>query len=152
MSIEVRCGFEADTRAVGRRLASLLRAGDVVLLAGDLGAGKTVFASGIGEGLGVSEPVVSPSFVLARRYEGLLPMVHADLYRVGSTGEVEDLDLEWEAAEGVLVVEWGDVAEQHFTGDHLVVHFEVAPADGARVLTLVPSGSWRDRPLREVVP
>ena len=70
MSLTLRCPEEADTRAVGRRLASLLRAGDVVLLTGDLGAGKTVFASGIAEGLGVAEQVVSPSFILARRYAG----------------------------------------------------------------------------------
>ena len=150
MSIEVRCPGEADTRAVGRRLASLLRSGDVVLLAGDLGAGKTVFASGIGEGLGVSAPVVSPSFVLARRYDGLLSMVHADLYRVGSSGEVEDLDLESEAAEGVLVVAWGDVAENCFSPDHLVVQI-VGEPDGTRIVTLVPRGSWRDRPLDEVI-
>ena len=89
----VICPTEADTRAVGRRLASLLRAGDVVLLAGDLGAGKTVFASGIAEGLGVEGQVVSPSFVLVRRYTGLMSMVHADLYRIGSSGEIQDLDL-----------------------------------------------------------
>ena len=68
--ITLTCPTEADTRAVGRRLASLLRAGDVVLLAGDLGAGKTILAGGIGEGLGVEEPVVSPTFVLVRRYRG----------------------------------------------------------------------------------
>jgi tRNA threonylcarbamoyladenosine biosynthesis protein TsaE len=141
---------EGDTRGVGRRLASLLRAGDVVLLAGDLGAGKAVFASGIGEGLGVSDPVVSPSFVLARRYEGLLAMVHADLYRIGSSGEVEDLDLESEAAAGVLVVEWGDAAEQLFAADHLLVAISVEP-DGSRTVTLMPRGAWHERPLDEVI-
>jgi tRNA threonylcarbamoyladenosine biosynthesis protein TsaE len=151
MRIEVRCPGEADTRAVGRRLASLLRSGDVVLLAGDLGVGKTVFASGIGEGLGVSDPVVSPSFILARRYDGLLPMIHADLYRVGSSGEVEDLDLESEAAGGVLIVEWGDVAENCFSSDHLVVQIASDADSGARVVTLMPRGSWCNRPLDEVI-
>ena len=117
--IRVLCPDDADTRAVGRRLAGLLRPGDVVLLAGDLGAGKTVFASGIADGLGVEDPVVSPSFVLVRRYRGLLPMTHADLYRLGSSAEIEDLDLPAEAGDGVLVVEWGDAAIQAFGEDHL---------------------------------
>jgi tRNA threonylcarbamoyladenosine biosynthesis protein TsaE len=135
---------------VGRRLAALVRPGDVILLAGDLGAGKTVFASGIAEGLGVDDPVVSPSFVLTRCYRGLIPMVHADLYRVGSSGEVEDLDLVGEASDGVLVVEWGDVAEPHFGDEYLLVRLEGWP-DGTRVIGFVPHGSWCTRPLRELV-
>ena len=143
------CATESETRAVGRRLASLLRAGDIVLLAGDLGAGKTVFAGGIAEGLAVEVPVVSPSFVLVRRYEGLMTMVHADLYRVGSSGEIEDLDLITDAADGVLVVEWGDVAEQAFGGDYLLIRFS-ADDEGVRTLRLRPHGSWARRPLEEV--
>lgn len=145
----VTCATEADTRAVGRRLASLLRAGDVVLLAGGLGAGKTMFTGGIAEGLGVDDPVVSPSFVLVRRYRGLMSLVHADLYRVGSSGEIEDLDLFTDAADGVLVVEWGDVAEQAFGDDHLLVRFEVDD-EGVRTLHLRPHGTWMRRPLEEV--
>ena len=149
MSLTVRCPAEADTRALGRRLASLLRAGDVVLLAGDLGSGKTVFASGIAEGLGVAEPVVSPSFILARRYEGLLGLVHADLYRLGSSAEVDDLDLLEAAADGVLVVEWGEAAAGCFPEDHLLVRLEADEAE-ERAITLVRRGSWRERPLEEV--
>ena len=147
--IRVRCDTEADTRALGRRLASLLGAGDVVLLAGPLGAGKTVLASGIGEGLGIDDRVVSPSFVLVRRYRGLMEMVHADLYRLGSSAEVEDLDLLSEAEDGVLVVEWGEAAEQCFPEEHLVVRLAAAD-DGARTITLEPHGGWRSRPLQEV--
>jgi tRNA threonylcarbamoyladenosine biosynthesis protein TsaE len=149
VSLTLRCPEEADTRAVGRRLASLLRAGDVVLLTGDLGAGKTVFASGIAEGLGVAEQVVSPSFILARRYEGLIGLVHADLYRVGSSAEVEDLDLLEAAADGVLVVEWGEAAERCFPADHLLVRLE-ANDEGVRTVTLHRRGSWQARPLEEV--
>jgi tRNA threonylcarbamoyladenosine biosynthesis protein TsaE len=149
VSLTVRCPEEADTRAVGRRLASLLRAGDVVLLTGDLGTGKTVFASGIAEGLGVAERVVSPSFVLARRYEGLIALVHADLYRVGSSAEVEDLDLLDAAEDGVLVVEWGEAAERCFPEDHLLVRLE-ADEEGARTVSLHRRGSWQGRPLEEV--
>jgi len=149
MSVTIRCPEDADTRSVGRRLASLLRPGDVVLLSGGLGAGKTVFASGIAEGLGVEDPVTSPSFILARRYRGLVPMVHADLYRVNSSGEVDDLDLTAEAADGVLVVEWGDVAENRLGRDALLVGI-AADDDGTRVITLTPHGSWAARPLGEV--
>lgn len=147
--IVVRCPTEADTRALGRRLASLIRPGDVVLLGGGLGVGKTVFASGLAEGLGVDEPVLSPTFVLARHYEGLLPLVHADIYRVGTWGEIEDLELVPLAEEGVLVVEWGEAAERSFPEDHLLVRLEVVE-DDCRVAELVPSGSWISRPLEEV--
>jgi tRNA threonylcarbamoyladenosine biosynthesis protein TsaE len=143
----VRCPTEADTRALGRRLAGLLRSGDVVLLAGELGAGKTVFASGIGEGLGVSEPVVSPSFIIVRRYRGFLDLVHADIYRLGSSGEIEDLDLDLEGA--VLVVEWGNAAEQAFGDDHLVIRLETDD-DACRTVTFEPHGAWLQRPVDEV--
>jgi tRNA threonylcarbamoyladenosine biosynthesis protein TsaE len=149
--IHIVCPDPAATRAVGRRLASLLRPGDVVLLAGDLGAGKTLFAGGIGEGLAVDTPVVSPTFVLVREYQGLLPMYHADIYRLGSSAEIEDLELPASAADGVLVVEWGDAAPQAFGTDRLVVRFTVAD-DGTRTLDLEPYGSWSDRPLQEVTP
>lgn len=147
--IEIHCATEADTRAVGRRLASQLRSGDIVLLAGPLGAGKTVFASGVGEGLGVTDTVVSPTFVIVRWYQGLMRLVHVDLYRVGSSAEVEDLDLFAEAADGVLLVEWGDAAEQSFGDDRLLVRLDPHD-DGSRTLTLEPHGAWQARPLTEV--
>jgi tRNA threonylcarbamoyladenosine biosynthesis protein TsaE len=147
--ITISCPAEADTRAVGRRLANLLRPGDIVLLAGDLGAGKTVLVGGIGEGLGVDDPVVSPTFVLVRHYRGLVPLVHADVYRLGSSAEVEDLDLVAESADGVLVVEWGDAVEQVLGEDALVVRFAMEDS-GTRTLTLIPHGTWHDRPLAEV--
>jgi tRNA threonylcarbamoyladenosine biosynthesis protein TsaE len=149
MSVSLICLTEADTRAAGRRLASLLRPGDVVLLAGELGSGKTVFAGGIGEGLGVDEPVISPSYILSRRYEGLLPLVHADIYRLGSSAEIDDLDLLGDAADGVLVVEWGHAAEHAFGDEHLMVRIEVVE-DGARRVDLEPHGQWRSRPLAEI--
>ena len=147
--ISLRCPDPAATRAVGRRLASLLRPGDVVLLSGDLGAGKTLFAGGIGDGLGVDQPVVSPTFVLVRQYEGLLPLFHADIYRLGSTAEIEELELPAAASDGVLVVEWGEAAGQAFGDDHLLVRFTVED-DGTRTLQLTPHGSWVGRPLAEV--
>ena len=148
--IEITCPTVDDTRAFGRRLAASLRGGDILLLKGDLGAGKTALAGGIAEGLGVEEPVVSPTFVLVRWYRGLMPFVHADVYRLGSSAEIEDLDLPDEALEGVLVVEWGDVAEHQFGDDHLLVDISVAD-DGTRTIALVPHGSWATRSFEGVV-
>lgn len=94
--------------ALGRAVAAELRAGDLVLLNGELGAGKTTLARGIGAGLGVRGPVTSPTFVLARthpRGDGLPPLVHVDAYRLGSAAELEDLDLDFEGS--IVVVEWG---------------------------------------------
>jgi len=149
--IEITCETVDDTRALGRRLAASLRGGDVLLLKGDLGAGKTALAGGIAEGLGVEEQVVSPTFVLVRWYQGLMPFVHADVYRLGSSAEIEDLDLPDEALDGVLAVEWGDVAEQQFGDDHLLVDITVND-DASRTIRLVPRGSWAARSFEGVTP
>jgi len=98
-------------RALGRRLAGLLRAGDLVLLSGPLGAGKTTLTQGIGAGLGVRGAVTSPTFVIARVHPNLSAgpdLVHADAYRLGSRAEVDDLDLDTDLASAITVVEWGE--------------------------------------------
>jgi tRNA threonylcarbamoyladenosine biosynthesis protein TsaE len=147
--IQITCATADDTRSLGRRLAASLHSGDVLLLKGDLGAGKTVLAGGIAEGLGVEEQVTSPTFVLVRWYEGLMLFVHADVYRLGSSAEIDDLDLPDEARDGVLVVEWGDVASQQFGDDHLLVEIAVAD-DDSRIISLHPSGRWATRSLHGV--
>lgn len=145
--IEIPCPTEADTRAVGRKLAASLRPGDVVLLVGGLGAGKTTFTMGIATGLGVEEPVLSPSFVLVREYRtGFMPVVHADVYRLGSFNEFDDLEVFDLAANGVLVIEWGDAIEGAAPEDHLRVEFGVED-DGGRLLRMVPGGAWDQRDL-----
>lgn len=141
---------ESETRATGRRLASLCRPGDVIVLDGRLGSGKTVFAAGLAEGLGVEETVNSPSFVISRRYDtGFVPMVHVDVYRLGSAAEFDDLDLLDDDRLAVTVIEWGEAISSQLPADRLRVMFEVGD-EGRRVLTLVPSGDWCDRPLDEV--
>ena len=100
-----------DTRALGRRLAALLQAGDLVILTGDLGAGKTALTSGIGAALDVEGPVTSPTFVIARVHpsrRGRPALVHVDAYRLGTFAEVDDLDLDASLSESVTVVEWGE--------------------------------------------
>jgi tRNA threonylcarbamoyladenosine biosynthesis protein TsaE len=147
--IEIATTSTVETLALGRHLAGLLRAGDIILLAGNLGAGKTLFASGIGEGLGVEEPMTSPSFILARAHEGFIPVVHADVYRLGSSAEFEDLDLPEQARDGVLLVEWGDVVAHGVPVDHLLVEIEIV-SDTERSFRFVPSGSWAGRDLGEL--
>ena len=149
--IEVECPTEADTLAVAAKLAAILRPGDVVLLAGGLGVGKTLFTSGLASGLGVEEHVASPSFVLVRQYRsGFIPMVHVDVYRIGSLNEFDDLDVFELARDGVLVIEWGDAVESAMPADHLRVEFSVGD-DESRTLRLVPSGDWSDREIGTVV-
>jgi len=130
----------SETRRLGARLGRLLQAGDVVLLMGELGAGKTVLAQGIGQGLEVRDPVRSSAFVLVSEYRGRLTMYHADLYRLEDPSQVAELALEENAADGVLVVEWPDRAWEEMPPEHLLVHLEWADSRGRR-LTLRPRGA-----------
>ena len=137
----------AATRRIGRRLARYLRAGDIVLLQGELGAGKTCLAQGIGEGLGVREQVKSSAFVLVNEYEGRLRMYLADLYRLSEPAEVADLALEENAAGGVLVVEWPDRAWEEMPRERLLIRLRWLD-DRSRELSLEPEGA-RARELTE---
>ncbi len=119
---ELRIATDGDMRDLGRRLAALLRAGDLVILAGPLGAGKTTLVQGIGAGLGVRGPVTSPTFVIAAG--GGPALVHADAYRLGSFGEVDDLDLDTDAASAVTVVEWGTGLAEPLAEDRLEISIE----------------------------
>jgi len=119
-----------DTRAIAAALAGWLRAGDIVVLSGEMGAGKTAFAQGVGAALGVDQPLTSPTFTLVNSYDcDRFTVHHADLYRVERTTELADLALA-ELAEfsGVVLVEWGEVAADAL-GDHLLVHLEVDDPD-----------------------
>jgi len=147
--IEITSNSPEETRAVGRRLAGLLNPGDVVLLAGKLGAGKTVLAAGIAEGLGVDEQVTSPSFVLVHEHAGFLPLIHADVYRIGSSAEFDDLELVSAAEDGVLLIEWGNVVAGSLPPDHLVVEIVVL-SELERRIGLTPVGTWESRPLEEL--
>jgi tRNA threonylcarbamoyladenosine biosynthesis protein TsaE len=148
--IEIETTSAAETRAVGRRLAGLLQPGDIVLLAGRLGAGKTVFVAGIAEGLGVDEPVTSPSFVIVHEHSGFLPMIHADVYRLGTTAELEDLELPATAEDGVLVIEWGNVIESSLPPDHLLVDIS-RRSDQHRRIVFTGVGTWQTRSLEELL-
>ncbi len=123
-AVEVVLPTAEDTTAFGRRLAAVLRAGDLVLLSGDLGAGKTTLTRGLGTALGVRGAVTSPTFVIARWHPSLgdgPPLVHVDAYRLGSLAEVDDLDLDASLEESVTVVEWGQGKVEELSADRLEV-------------------------------
>lgn len=147
---------EEDTLELGRRLGGLLRAGDLVLLAGPLGAGKTVLAKGIAAGLGVSGRVSSPTFIIAREHRPApdgrgIPLVHVDAYRLGGRlDELDDLDLDTELAGAVVVVEWGEGLAERLSEDHLLIRLDRHP-DETRTATVLPHGSWAERDWRAAV-
>jgi tRNA threonylcarbamoyladenosine biosynthesis protein TsaE len=100
---------DKETMAAGEAFAAILKAGDVVALSGDLGAGKTVFVKGIARGLNVEEMVTSPTFTIVREYEGRMPLYHFDVYRIGDADEMEDTGyFDYICGEGVVVVEWAE--------------------------------------------
>jgi tRNA threonylcarbamoyladenosine biosynthesis protein TsaE len=129
---EVRVATAAQMRDLGRRLAGLLRPGDLVVLTGALGAGKTTLVQGIGAGLGVRGPVTSPTFVIARVHPptGQGPaLVHADAYRLGSRAEVDDLDLDADLDASVTVVEWGEGLVEELAPSRLEIEITMGPAE-----------------------
>lgn len=141
-----------DTHDFGRRLAKLLRAGDLLLLTGPLGAGKTALVQGIGAGLGVLGDITSPTFVIARVHrpgEAGVPLVHADAYRLGDAAdpraEIDDLDLDASAEDAVTVVEWGAGMVEQLNDEYLAVRIDRLD-DDTRVIDLVPrGGDWAAR-------
>jgi tRNA threonylcarbamoyladenosine biosynthesis protein TsaE len=148
--MQLRADSLAATHAIAAALAGVARAGDMILLAGEMGAGKTAFAQGFGRALGVTDAITSPTFTLVHSYpipNSKQTLHHADLYRLETTGDVEELALH-ELAEfgGIVLVEWGDVVAGAL-GDHLEVRLEPdGDDDEARLITLEPTGpGWSGR-------
>lgn len=142
------------TAALAARLASLLRAGDLLILTGELGAGKTTFTQSLGEALGVRGPITSPTFVLSRIHPSLIggpDLVHVDAYRLGSASEVDDLDLDATADRSVTVVEWGEGRAEQIADSWLRVAITDV-VDDARLVTVTPRGPrWADVSLRSAL-
>jgi tRNA threonylcarbamoyladenosine biosynthesis protein TsaE len=146
----VQTASAAETRAVGAAIAACLAAGDIVVLAGDLGSGKTTLAQGIAGALGVTEPVVSPTFAIVREYDGTVPIAHVDVYRLDHVQELHDLGFE-EIVDGsrVVLVEWGDLIAPMLPVDRVVVRLRLADDDDdARVIDVSAEGSERSPALR----
>lgn len=151
------------TRAIALTLAPLLTAGDVLILTGELGAGKTTFTRSLGEGLGVREGVISPTFVLSRVHpnqpDGPRPggpdLVHVDAYRLASAEELDDLDLEYSLERSVTVIEWGRTKAEHLSDSILDLEFtRITGADLAETnpYALYAPGSWNEEDEDESIP
>ena len=142
---DLRIASHAAMQDLGRELAGLLRAGDLVILTGPLGAGKTTLVQGIGEGLRVRGPVTSPTFVIARVHPPLAgsgpSLVHADAYRLGSVAEVDDLDLDADVASAVTVVEWGEGLAEGLAEDRLEISIQPDLDGDVRTVRLTGHGT-----------
>lgn len=150
-----RLSTASDTHSFGVRLAALLRAGDLVVLTGSLGSGKTTLVQGIASGLGVHGQVTSPTFVIVRVHApiGAGPaLVHVDAYRLGGVAELDDLDLDTTLAESVTVVEWGESTAEGLSEDRLEVSLQRSAGDDVRRVSLLAHGSrWAGVPLQRAV-
>jgi tRNA threonylcarbamoyladenosine biosynthesis protein TsaE len=147
MTLVVTTKSVDQTRDLAAALAELARAGDVILLAGDLGAGKTAFVQGFGRGLGITDPITSPTFTLAHEYEGRLRVHHVDVYRLENLSEVFDIGLpELLDDDAVVIVEWGDAIVPAIPKDYLEVRIELGDGEDDRTITLRAVGQrWSAR-------
>jgi len=150
MQVDVRTSSAEETREVGEAIASLLRARDAVVLTGELGAGKTTFVQGVARGLGIEEPVSSPTFTLVKEYSGILDVAHVDVYRLDRIQDVVDLGLEeLGGGDDVLLVEWGDTIEELLPDERLRIELmtgEGADVDDARTISISATGAgWAER-------
>jgi tRNA threonylcarbamoyladenosine biosynthesis protein TsaE len=146
-AVELATSSAEETRALGVALAPLLAPGDVVSLTGDLGAGKTTLVQGVARGLGVDQPVLSPTFTLVRQYEGIHPVYHLDIYRLDRVQDVLDLGFEELLdAGGVVLIEWGDAIEALLPDEMLEVELSIDDADERRQISVTGRGrSWARR-------
>lgn len=155
MTVQLVSSSPASTRAVGAVLAAALRPGDVVVLAGELGAGKTCLVQGLAAALGHDDRVTSPTFLLARRLDTTPPVVHADAWRLDRVGDLLDLGDELLDDDVVTVLEWGDAVAEVLPADRveldlvidgdLLEESPMAAADASRTITLTGHGAWADR-------
>jgi tRNA threonylcarbamoyladenosine biosynthesis protein TsaE len=145
--VRARTTAPEQTRALAAALAELCRPGDILLLAGEMGSGKTAFAQGLGDGLGVGERVTSPTFTIVRDYDGRIPMHHIDVYRLDHLGEVFDLGIAELLDDGaVTLIEWGDVVVPAIPADFLEIRLSYGSAADDRHLAFRSVGAaWSAR-------
>jgi tRNA threonylcarbamoyladenosine biosynthesis protein TsaE len=148
-SLDIRCPGPTATQAVAAAVARTLLPGDVLLLDGDLGAGKTTFTQGLARAMGVAEVVTSPTFTLVRTYPTSfgVELIHADVYRLDELSDIIALGLpEMIETGAVAAIEWGERAAPALGAEHLGVRFTLTDVEGERLVTLTPSGSrWLGR-------
>ena len=147
MTLRARTSAVEATRALAASIAELAVPGDIILLSGELGAGKTAFVQGFGAGLGVESAITSPTFTLAHQYDGRLTMHHLDVYRLERLAEIEDVGVpELVDGDGVVLIEWGDVVAPALPQDYLEISFAYGEGDDDRELEIrCVGGRWNAR-------
>ncbi|MGT2749499.1 tRNA (adenosine(37)-N6)-threonylcarbamoyltransferase complex ATPase subunit type 1 TsaE [Streptococcus orisasini] len=129
---------EKQLLAFGEKIGQKLKAQDVLILTGDLGAGKTTLTKGIAKGLGIKQMIKSPTYTIVREYEGRLPLYHLDVYRIGDDPDSIDLD-DFLFGDGVTVIEWGELLDASLLDDYLTIRLD--KKEDGRQLTFIPHGS-----------
>lgn len=148
--MELHIATDMEMIRLGERLGSNLKTGDLLFLFGDLGAGKTTLTKGIAAGMGVEEPVTSPTFQLKKTYDGKITLNHLDLYRLDNPMELEILDPDELLEEGVTVVEWGKLLKDRLQTEYLEIMITIEMETGSRKVTLIPFGDRYCRLLEEL--
>lgn len=139
-----------ETQNLGKRLASKLSGGNLLSLTGDLGAGKTCFTQGLAKGLGIQNPITSPTFNLIKEYKGRMPFYHFDVYRLKSLSELVDLGYEeYFYSDGVTAIEWGDRVRELLPPDYLEVRFERSLEETTREIEAVAHGTQSEEIVKE---
>lgn len=138
---------EEELISIGQNIGSLLNSGDIIVLSGDLGAGKTTLTKGIAKGLNISQMIKSPTYTIVREYEGRLPLYHLDVYRVGDDPDSIDLD-DFLYGDGVTIIEWGELLDEDLLGDYLLI--SIAHHGDGRQLTFEAFGP-RSQEIREAI-
>lgn len=146
--MEIRSNSQEETIALAEKIAKHVRAGMVITLKGDLGAGKTTFTKGIGKGLGISKPISSPTFTIMKIYQGTMPLYHIDAYRLEE--HFQDLGFEeYINGDGLCVVEWSDFIEEILPKERLAISIDYE-GDTARKITLTPIGNEYEELVKEI--
>ena len=138
---------EEELISIGQNIGSLLNSGDIIVLSGDLGAGKTTLTKGIAKGLNISQMIKSPTYTIVREYEGRLPLYHLDVYRIGDDPDSLDLD-DFLYGDGVTIIEWGELLDEDLLGDYLLI--SIAHYGDGRQLTFEAFGP-RSQEIQEAI-
>ena len=138
---------EEELISIGQNIGSLLNSGDIIVLSGDLGAGKTTLTKGIAKGLNISQMIKSPTYTIVREYEGRLPLYHLDVYRIGDDPDSIDLD-DFLYGDGVTIIEWGELLDEDLLGDYLLI--SIAHHGDGRLLTFEAFGP-RSQEIQEAI-